>query len=156
MSNTANLQVVNFTVGAVSYGVPVEQVREVREMQSVTPIPGAPDYIEGVTNLRGKIITVLNLQKRLNLPSKAGGNGKMVIVETDKASTGVMVDSVAEVSTIAGVDLEKHLEVSTTNNEYVIGVGQQAENLVVVLNLAKIIEASKESSDEKVDNHKPV
>lgn len=153
MSKTADLQVVNFMVGSVSYGVPVEQVREVREMQSVTPIPGAPIFIEGVTNLRGQVITVLNLQKRLNLPFNVGGGGKIVIVDTGKGSTGVMVDSVAEVSTIAGVDLEKDLEVATANSEFIIGVGKQAERLVVVLNLAEIIKGSKESSAEKTKSN---
>ena len=65
-----DLQIVNFTVDNVNYGVPVDQVREVRDMQSVTPVPGAPAYVEGVTNLRGQIITVVNLRKRLGLPDK--------------------------------------------------------------------------------------
>ena len=51
MAATGDMQIVNFTVGDVNYGVPVDQVREVRDVQAVTPVPGAPSYIEGVTNL---------------------------------------------------------------------------------------------------------
>ncbi len=94
------LQIVNFTVDNVNYGVPVDQVREVRDMQSVTPVPGAPAYVEGVTNLRGQIITVIDLRKRLGI---AGGNGageKILIIDLEKSAVGVVVDSVTEVSTI--------------------------------------------------------
>jgi purine-binding chemotaxis protein CheW len=65
--HSGDFQIVNFTVDNINYGVPVEQVREVRDMQSVTPVPGAPSYVEGVTNLRGQIITVFDLRKRLGL-----------------------------------------------------------------------------------------
>ena len=61
MKTVGGVQIVNFTVGDVNYGAPVEQVREVRDVQAVTPVPGAPSYVEGVTNLRGQIITVMDL-----------------------------------------------------------------------------------------------
>ena len=64
VTQTGDIQIVNFTVDTVDYGVPVEQVREVRDMQSVTPVPGSPIFVEGVTNLRGQIITVMDLRKR--------------------------------------------------------------------------------------------
>ena len=144
MSNTTDLQIVNFTVGSVDYGVPVEQVREIREMQAVTPIPGTPDFIEGVTNLRGQVITVLNLKRRLGLASDNKGSRKIMIVEAEKATAGVVVDSVAEVSRIPLTEVERQLETVLVNSEYIIGVGKQAEKLIVILNLAKIIRNSNE------------
>jgi chemotaxis signal transduction protein len=79
MAKTTNgdLQIVNFTVDDVNYGVPVEQVREVRDMQQVTRVPGAPDYVNGVTNLRGQIITVVDLRKRLGLADVHNGSEKI-------------------------------------------------------------------------------
>lgn len=144
MVQGGELQIVNFTIGDVNYGVPVEQVREVRDMQSVTPVPGAPPYVEGVTNLRGQIITVMDLRKRLGLPEKGKTGEKIIVVELDKFSVGVVVDSVTEVSTIANEDIERNMEVATKLDECVMGVGKQNDRLVVILDLAKIISEVKD------------
>ena len=108
MATLEDVQIVNFTIGDVNYGVPVEQVREVRDVQAVTPVPGAPSYVEGVTNLRGQIITVMDLRKRLNLEETEGGGQKIIVIEMSKTAVGVVVDSVTEVSTLSGADVEKH------------------------------------------------
>jgi purine-binding chemotaxis protein CheW len=142
---TGDLQIVNFTIGEVSYGVPVEQVREVRDMQTVTPVPGAPDFVEGVTNLRGQIITVMDLRKRLGLPQKNGSGEKIIIIDLGKHAIGVVVDSVTEVSTIRGPDIEKNSEVTSTLDESILGVGKQGNHLTIILDVAKTIsKASKQ------------
>jgi len=147
MAATGDMQIVNFTVGDVNYGVPVDQVREVRDVQAVTPVPGAPSYIEGVTNLRGQIITVMDLRKRLNI-KKEGRSEKIVVIEMGKAALGVVVDNVTEVSTIAGSDIERHMQVTKKLEDYLVGVGKQGEELVVILDLAKIISDVKEELPE--------
>jgi purine-binding chemotaxis protein CheW len=81
MAKTGDIQIVNFTVDSVNYGVPVEQVREVRDMQSVTHVPGAPAYVKGVTNLRGQIITVVDLRARLGLSEGSGAAEKIMIID---------------------------------------------------------------------------
>ena len=149
MTGINDQQIVNFTIGEVNYGIPVDQVREVRDMQSVTPVPGAPSYVEGVTNLRGQIITVMDLRTRLNLQKKKGGGEKIIVIELGKVAVGVVVDAVTEVSTIAGENIEEYMEVTTTLDEYVIGVGKQGENLIVILNLAKLISGVKEDLPEQ-------
>lgn len=141
-----DLQIVNFTVDNVNYGVPVDQVREVRDMQSVTPVPGAPAYVEGVTNLRGQIITVVNLRKRLGLPEKTGIGEKIMIIDLNKsAAVGVVVDSVTEVSTIREVDVEKNMEVTSALGDFILGVGKQNDHLSVILDISKIVQKVKES-----------
>ena len=157
MATTEDTQIVNFTVGEVNYGVPVEQVREVRDVQAVTPVPGAPSYIEGVTNLRGQIITVMDLRKRLNI-TKEGRGEKIIVVEMGKAAVGVVVDAVTEVSTIAGADIERHMQVTKKLEDYLVGVGKQGEQLIVILDLAKIIAESKDELPEqgKKSAKKPV
>ena len=149
MVATEDVQIVNFTVGNVDYGVPVEQVREVRDVQAVTPIPGAPSYVEGVTNLRGQIITVMDLRRRLNLQNVEGGGEKIIVVELGKIAVGVVVDSVTEVSTIAGKDIERHMQVTKKLEGYLVGVGKQGEKLVVILDLTKIISEIKEELPEQ-------
>jgi len=148
MAGTGDIQIVNFTVGDVNYGVPVEQIREVRNMQKVTRVPGAPSYVEGVTNLRGQIITVMDLKKRLHLPQSEVGGEKIVVVELDKVAVGIVVDTVTEVSTIKSQDIERHMEIATKLDHYMIGVGKQGEKLIVILDLAKII---KDVEDQMVE-----
>jgi purine-binding chemotaxis protein CheW len=138
MAETEDVQIVNFSVGDVNYGVPVDQVREVRDVQAVTPVPGAPNYVEGVTNLRGQIITVMDLRKRLDI-EKEGEGEKIIVIEMGKVVVGVLVDNVTEVSTIAGADIERNMQVTRKLDDYFVGVGKQEEKLVVILDLAKII-----------------
>jgi purine-binding chemotaxis protein CheW len=140
-----DLQIVNFTVDDINYGVPVDQVREVRDMQSVTPVPGAPAYVEGVTNLRGQIITVVDLRKRLGLPEKTGIGEKIMIIDLDKSAVGVVVDSVTEVTTIREVDVEKNMEVTSALGDFILGVGKQNDHLSVILDISKIVQKVKES-----------
>jgi purine-binding chemotaxis protein CheW len=140
-----DIQIVNFTIGEVNYGVPVEQVREVRDMQTVTPVPGSPAFVEGVTNLRGQIITVMDLRKRLGLPQKEGAGEKILIIDLGKHAIGVVVDSVTEVSTIRGNDIEKNSEVTSSLDESIIGVGKQANHLTIILDVAKTISKVQKS-----------
>jgi purine-binding chemotaxis protein CheW len=142
---TGDMQIVNFTIGEVSYGVPVEQVREVRDMQTVTPVPGAPTFVEGVTNLRGQIITVMDLRKRLGLglPDRAHSSEKIIIIDLGSHAIGVVVDSVTEVSTMREHDIEKNSEATSTLDESIIGVGKQGNHLTIILDIAKTIAKAK-------------
>ena len=141
MANSAHgdLQIVNFTVDNVNYGVPVDQVREVRDMQSVTPVPGAPAYVEGVTNLRGQIITVIDLRKRLGLAEGNGAGEKIMIIDLDKSAVGVVVDTVTEVSTIKETDIQKNMEITSQLGDFILGVGKQADHLSLILDISKIV-----------------
>ena len=149
MAASDDMQIVNFTMGDVNYGVPVEQVREVRDVQAVTPVPGAPSYVEGVTNLRGQIITILDLRKRLNIEEVEGGGEKIIVIEMGKAAVGVVVDTVTEVTTLAGTEIERHIQVTKRLEKYVAGVGKQEDKLIVILDLAKIITESKDDLPEQ-------
>ncbi|HSV49115.1 MAG TPA: chemotaxis protein CheW, partial [Candidatus Acidoferrales bacterium] len=138
---TANgeLQIVNFTVDNVNYGVPVEQVREVRDMQSVTRVPGAPDYVDGVTNLRGQIITVIDLRKRLGLTDGNAANEKIMIIDLEKSAVGVVVDTVTEVTTIKESDIQRNMEITSQLGDFILGVGKQADRLSLILDISKIV-----------------
>jgi purine-binding chemotaxis protein CheW len=137
--HSGDFQIVNFTVDNINYGVPVEQVREVRDMQSVTPVPGAPSYVEGVTNLRGQIITVFDLRKRLGLPEKKGAREKILVIDLEKSAVGGVVDAVTEVTTIREADVEKNMEVTSALGDFILGVGKQNDHLAVILDISKIV-----------------
>jgi purine-binding chemotaxis protein CheW len=114
-------------------------------MQSVTPVPGAPAYVEGVTNLRGQIITVVDLRKRLGLPENNGMGEKIMIIDLDKSAVGVVVDSVTEVSTIREVDVERKMEVTSALGDFILGVGKQNDHLSVILDISKIVNKINDS-----------
>jgi purine-binding chemotaxis protein CheW len=145
---TGDMQIVNFNISEVNYGVPVEQVREVRDIQTVTPIPGAPLFVEGVTNLRGQIITVMDLRKRLGLPHKNGAGEKIIIIDMGKHAIGIIVDSVTEVSTIRDPDIERNSEVTSSLDGSIIGVGKQGNHLTIILDLVKTITKVKDQLPE--------
>lgn len=142
---SGDLQIVNFTIDDVNYGVPVEQVREVRDMQTVTHVPGAPAFVKGVTNLRGQIITVMDLRTRLGLPEKTNSD-KIIIIDLGKHAIGVLVDSVTEVSTIHEQDIEKNSEVTSTLDDAILGVGKQGTRLTIILDIAKTIGKSQKTN----------
>jgi purine-binding chemotaxis protein CheW len=142
---STDMQIVNFTVDNVNYGVPVDQIREVRDMQAVTPVPGAPAYVEGVTNLRGQIITVIDLRKRLGLEKGQVEGEKILIIDLDKTAVGVVVDTVTEVTTIKEADIEKNTNVTTALGDFILGVGKQNDHLSVILDITKIVSKPKEN-----------
>ncbi len=139
LTQSGDLQIVNFTVDNVNYGVPVNQVREVRDIQAVTPVPGAPEYVEGVTNLRGQIITVIDLRKRLGLAGGRVAGEKIMIIDLEKSAAGVVVDAVTEVSTIKETEVQKNVEVTSVFGDFIIGVAKQNDHLSMILDISKII-----------------
>jgi len=138
MTTVETQQIVNFTVSDVNYGVPVDQVREVRDLQVVVPVPGAPSYVKGISNLRGQLITIIDLQKRLALRASNIDNRKIIVIELENHSVGVIVDTVTDVSIITGEEIQGDMDFTTKYNAHVIGVGKQNDDLVVILDLANV------------------
>ena len=92
------MQFVTFSLGHELYGVPVDVVDEVIHMQFVADVPGVPDYVEGITNLRGNVVPVVNLRWRLGLPPASGeGSDRLLVVEHNRERIGLEVDTVREV-----------------------------------------------------------
>jgi purine-binding chemotaxis protein CheW len=156
MANTYNqkdsreeLQILTFSLENVSYGVNVHQVREVKNFEGVTPVPYAPAYIKGVTNLRGEVVPVIDLRKRFGLVERKGNDemGIMVIVQ-DLHPIGVMVDAVMDVLTIAKKEIESaHESLKTNRSEAMIGIAKHDKELIILLDLRKIV--SKDDSNTK-------
>jgi purine-binding chemotaxis protein CheW len=134
-----------FSLDNVSYGVNVHQVREVKNFEGVTPVPYAPPYVKGVTNLRGEVIPVIDLRRRFGMADKKNAEdaGIMVIVQ-DKHPIGVMVDSVMEVLTLHKKDIESSPESLTTDkSDAVLGVAKHDKDLIILLDLMKVVSRSE-------------
>jgi purine-binding chemotaxis protein CheW len=135
------LQVLTFSLDMVSYGVNVHQVREVKNFEGVTPVPYAPPYVKGVTNLRGEVIPVIDLRKRFGISTRKEGedNGIMIIVQ-DKHPIGVMVDSVKEVLTLPKKDIESNPDsLIVDRNQAILGVAKHDKDLIILLDLMKVV-----------------
>lgn len=140
MENGKILQLVTFKVGNEEFGVDILKVQEINKMMNITKVPNAPDYVEGVINLRGKIVPVVDLRKRLNFPPKAyDKNTRIIVVELDGMILGFIVDSVSEVLRIPEATLVAPPSmISSVESDYIQGIGKLDGRLLLVLELRKV------------------
>jgi len=136
------LQLVIFQLGGEEFGVEIVKVQEIIRMPEITQIPQSPDFVEGVINLRGNVIVVVNLEKRFNLNLKdADDNSRVIVVEIGNNVVGMIVDSVNEVLRIpqSSVEPAPDLVLSQISRDYIKGVGKINERLLILLDLAKVL-----------------
>jgi purine-binding chemotaxis protein CheW len=139
---TDMLQLVVFELGGEEFGVEIMNVQEIIRMPEMTQIPQSPDFVEGVINLRGRIIVVVNLSKRFNMRSRdAGDNSRIIVVEIGNAVVGMIVDSVNEVLRIPASSVEPapELVISKISRNYLKGVGKIDKRLLILLDLARVM-----------------
>jgi purine-binding chemotaxis protein CheW len=136
------LQIVGLRIGRETLGLPIAVVREIVRVPEITPVPNAPDYIEGVINLRGRIIAVIDLRKRFGQPaSKIDHKSRIVVVETVDRLVGLLVSSASEVLRISPSDIEAPRSVFPNEEmDYVTGVGKLKDRLIILLDLARILQ----------------
>jgi purine-binding chemotaxis protein CheW len=137
-----DIQVVGFRIGREDFGVPISAIHEIVRMMEVTQVPDAPDYIEGVINLRGRIIPVIDLRKRFGERDIAKNKkNRIVVAEINGRQVGLMVDSASEVLKIPPDQIEAPPNVfGDTEVNYVTGVGKLGGRLVIMVDLAKIMQ----------------
>lgn len=146
------LQVVGFRIGRETFGLPISIVREIVRVPEITSVPNAPDYIEGVINLRGRIIPVVDLRKRfgepVNEPSK---KHRIVVVELESRRIGLLVNSASEVLKIPPSEIEApHNVFQEGELDYITGVGKLRGRLVILLDLSRILQRGELRSLEAV------
>lgn len=136
-----NLQLVVFNIGKELYGVGIDNVQEIVRVPEVTEVPDAPAFLEGVINLRGRIVPVIDLRKRLRLQGmEKTKSTRVLITENGKSQVGLLVDSVSEVLKVQPDDIEAPPEmVSAIGVEYITGVAKMEERLIILLDLKKIL-----------------
>ena len=136
-------QVVVFTLAGESYGVDIATVHEIIRMQHVTRVPRAPEFVEGVTNLRGRVIPVVDLRRRFGLAiAENTASTRIVVVEIGDHTIGAVVDSVSEVLRIPADSIELPSPVITTvDSDYLRGIAKLDGRLIILLSLDKVLSA---------------
>lgn len=135
-------QLVVFQLGQELYGADISVVREVSPLQRVTRVPRTPKYIEGVTNLRGRVIPVVDLRRRLGLPvSAATKSTRIAVAELEGGQVGMIVDAVLEVLRVPASRIEPPSQLlSKVDAEYVQGVAKMDGRLIILLDLARVLQ----------------
>ena len=134
------LQLVSFKIGEEEFGVDINIVQEINRMLQITKVPNTPDFIEGVVNLRGRIIPVIDLRVKLGLIKlEHGKNTRIVVIELKEQTIGFIVDEVNEVLRIPKSITETPPElVGGVNNEFITAIGKLEDRLLILLDLEKI------------------
>lgn len=134
------IQLVSFRLGLEVYAIDISRVQEIKRMVEVTKVPQAPSYCEGVINLRGKVIPVIDLRTKLDLEStERDRNSRIVVYDVEGTVTGMIVDAVEEVLRIPRTTIEPTPAVATsTTSDYVQGIARVEERLLLILNISKI------------------
>jgi len=137
-----DLQLVGFRVGKEIFGVPINLVHEIVRVPEITAVPDAPECIEGVINLRGKIISIVDLRKRFGETQiEPSRKNRILVAEIDHKMVGLIVDAASEVIRLAEAEIEAPPEVFEESDvKYVTGVGKLNGRLVILIDLTKILQ----------------
>lgn len=143
-------QAIVFSLGEQNFGVDVLDSREIIALKELTKIPEAPDFVEGVIDLRGEIVPIVDLFKRLKLAGDFKDNGnKVIIVSAGGTLLGIRVDEVKEIIRINDQDISETPDIiQNLNSSYIEGVARFNEKLLVILNLNRVF------SPEEINNLK--
>jgi purine-binding chemotaxis protein CheW len=141
-------QLVVFDLAGESYGLSIAAVQEIVRMQHITKVPRAPEFVEGVTNLRGRIIPVLNLRYRLGLASEDNsGSARIVVVQISTHTVGLIVDAVSEVLMISSDAIEPPSPVvKSVDSMFLRGVARVGERLILLFSLDSLLSIAETKS----------
>jgi len=138
---SGEVQLVSFFVGEEEFGTDILMVEEIIRPLPITRVPNAPHFVEGVITLRGRVIPIIDLRKRLNIGNvDVTRKTRKIIVDVDNKITGFIVDSVSQVLRIPKSSIEPAPEiVAGIDSEYIIGVSNLEDRLLIVLDFRKIL-----------------
>ncbi|HSH36715.1 chemotaxis protein CheW [Schnuerera sp.] len=142
MSSDGETKYVIFKLNEEYYGIPITNVLSIEKVSETTRIPNAPKYIDGVINLRGEVIPILNLKSKLGMEGDdLTKNSRVIVVMENEIVAGLVVDSSSEVLEINKENIDKP-PTSEDNQyvEYLSGIGKAADRLIILLNLNRILE----------------
>lgn len=133
-------QVVSFEIGSEEYAVDILEVQEINRMVEITPVPKAPHFVEGVINLRGKVIPIIDLRLRFGLPAaERTTESRIVVVDVCRIVIGLIVDSVSEVLRIPNSLIEPPPNGKGGGAEFHKGVGRVDARLLILLDLKRLL-----------------
>ncbi|MGD8782570.1 MAG: chemotaxis protein CheW [Ignavibacteria bacterium] len=139
------LQLVSFRIDTEEFGVDILKVQEIIRMVPITKVPNAPDFVEGVINLRGRVIPVIDLRIKLGHQKIEYNNGtRIIVVEINSTTLGFVVDSVSEVLRIPQNITEAPPEmVAGIDSDFITAVGKLEDKLLILLDFEKILTADE-------------
>ncbi len=139
------LQLVTFRLASEEYGLPITKVQEINRLLPVTKLPQTPSFMEGIINLRGRIIPVIDLRKRFRLPiTDHNDDTRIIVVEISGQTVGVTVDEVTEVVRLSMADVEAPPASTVVESRYINGVGKINDRLIILLDIDQVLTAQEE------------
>ncbi|EGJ51042.1 chemotaxis protein CheW [Desulfocurvibacter africanus] len=141
------MQLVTFSIGDEEFGVDILKVQEIIRTMEITRVPRAPAFVEGVINLRGKVIPIIDLRKRFGLQARGHDkNTRIIVIEISNMIVGFVVDSVSEVLRIPASTVEPPPPmVAGLESEYISGVGKLEDRLLILLDLNRLLSREERS-----------
>jgi purine-binding chemotaxis protein CheW len=144
MAGRDEVQLVTFNLGDEEFGIPIAQIQEIDRLSKITKVPKAADYVEGVTNLRGEVIPVVDTRKRFDLGLRAADDHtRIIIVDMNGVKTGLVVDSVREVLSLSQADIAPPPETvqSGIGQQFVSGIGKvdDGKRIIFLLNVEEVL-----------------
>ena len=144
------IQLVTFNMGSEEFGVDILNVQEIIRLPEITRVPNSFDFVKGVVNLRGKIIPIIELRKRLSMKSIDNNDStRIIIIEFNDLTIGLIVDKVNEVT-----DINKNITeppppmVGEIESDYIASVAKQSDRLIILLDLSTIFIKSEENNED--------
>ncbi|MDR2727111.1 MAG: chemotaxis protein CheW [Deltaproteobacteria bacterium] len=137
------LQLVTFSIGDEEFGVDILKVQEIIRTMEITKVPRAPEFVDGVINLRGKVIPIIDLRRRFNLtPRPHDSHTRIIVIEITQMVVGFVVDAVSEVLRIPVDTVEPAPPVvASLDSDYISGVGKLRDRLLILLDLDRLLSA---------------
>ncbi len=144
-------QYVSFVLHGEEYGVPILSVHEIIRYTTLTRVPQSPEFIEGVLNLRGQVIPVVNLRDKFGLPEQETDRStRIMVVEVKGRVIGMVVDEVSEVMQIHSEDISPPPPMGTSvNTDFISGMGKVGDKLMIILDINKILSAEEQRMMEE-------
>ena len=144
-TKSSNKQYIGFMLGSEEFTTPISLVQEIVEIPKVTYVPSLPPYVEGVMNLRGRIIPVVDMKKRLEFGEKTLSIDSRVIIFRTNRVVGFIVDSITQVFGLSDDRIEppSGMMLARPEGKFVLGIAKLPNRLPIILDVAKIIENSK-------------
>ena len=139
-------QIITFKIADEEYGLEILRVKEVIQLKEVTKLPKTPQWVKGIINLRGDVIPVIDLRNKFGIKGKKVDAGRVIVVEVEKKSMGMLVDSVSHVIRIEDDQIDSMPLFGGSTGSYVRGVAKLGDRLIVLINIDKVL-----TTEEKID-----
>ena len=141
MQQLSEKQLVVFDLANEAYGLDIGVVLEIIRLQEITKVPRTPDFVEGVINLRGRVIPVVDLRKRFSLPvTEETADNRIVVVDIDGQGIGMVVDAVTEVMRISSGSIEPPSQaIITDESDYLLGIAKLDDRLIILLDMNRVL-----------------